>query len=99
MSSFIWITGAMNLVIYQKICYQIIIIKYIIEHLLTRHGFNYKDNKLYTGTPNLGDDGYIYFCVINPTNNTVVPVLKLLTKQYNRINVDPLETYTTYIVK
>ena len=61
--------------------------------------FNYKDNKLYTGTPNLGDDGYIYFCVINPTNNTVVPVLKLLTKQYNRINVDPLETYTTYIVK
>ena len=51
------------------------------------------------GTPNLGDDGYIYFCVISPTNNTVVPVLKLLTKQYNRINVDPLETYTTYIVK
>ena len=34
-----------------------------------------------------------------PANNTVVPVLKLLTKQYNRINVDPLETYTTYIVK
>lgn len=61
--------------------------------------FNYKDNKLYTGTPNLGNDSYIYFCAINPTNNTVVPVLKLLTEQRNRINVDPLETYTTYIVK
>lgn len=61
--------------------------------------FNYKDNKLYTGTPNIGNDSYIYFCAINPTNNTVVPVLKLLTEQRNRINVDPLETYTTYIVK
>lgn len=60
--------------------------------------FNYEDNKLYTGTPNLGKDSYIYFCAISPENN-VVPVFKLYTNHRNRSNEDPLETYTTYIVK
>ena len=63
--------------------------------------FDYKNNKLIDySNLNAGDDKYVYFCAINPANNTVVPVFKMYTiYAINRIDIDQKYTYTKYIVK
>lgn len=52
------------------------------------------------GVFNSGDDGYVYFCAINHTNNTVVPVFKMNGNTIIERNKNvPEDTYTTYIIK
>ncbi len=61
--------------------------------------FDYKMNRI-NGTFNSGDDGYVYFCAINHTNNTVVPVFKMNGNTIIERNKNvPEDTYTTYIIK
>ena len=63
--------------------------------------FDYKNNKL-SDENNLshGDDCYVYFCVINPTDNTVIPVFKMCVDlNINRKIACQKDVYTKYIVK
>ena len=62
--------------------------------------FDYSKNQLVNPTLNGGTDRYVYFCAINPTNNTVVPVFKMYASvNMNRKEVDQKYVYTKYIVK
>lgn len=63
--------------------------------------FDYKNNKLSDKyNLNAGDDNYVYFCAINPANNTVVPVFKMnASLAINRTYIDQKYTYTKYIIK
>lgn len=63
--------------------------------------FDYKNNKTtIISTLNAGDDNYVYFCAINPTNNTVIPVFKMYVNlAMNRKEADQKDVYTKYIVK
>lgn len=64
-----------------------------------RGSFDYKMNRI-NCVFNSGDDGYIYFCAINHTNNTVVPVFKMYGSTVIERNKSvPEDTYTTYIIK
>lgn len=63
--------------------------------------FDYKNNKLSDENQlSHGDDGYVYFCAINPTNNTLIPVFKMCVDlNIKRKNADQKDVYTKYIVK
>lgn len=62
--------------------------------------FDYSKNQLVNPTLNGGTDRYVYFCAINPTNNTVVPVFKMYASvNMNRKEADQKYVYTKYIVK
>ena len=62
---------------------------YGIKKSNTKNSFDYSKNKLVSPTLNRGTDGYVYFCAINPTNNTVVPVFKMYASvSINRKEVD-----------
>lgn len=63
--------------------------------------YDYSQNKItVSGNINQGTNKYLYFCAINPTNNTVVPVFKMYTYiGMNRKEADQKDVYTKYIVK
>lgn len=62
--------------------------------------FDYSKNQLVNPILNNGTDKYVYFCAINPTNNTVIPVFKMYASVViNRKEADQKDVYTTYIVK
>lgn len=65
-----------------------------------KHIFDYSKNQLIDPILNKGTDKYVYFCAINPTNNTVIPVFKIYASVViNRKEADQKDVYTTYIVK
>lgn len=67
----------------------------------SRKIFDYRNNKLsFHNNLNAGDDRYVYFCAINPANNTVVPVFKMNANiAMYRKNAAQEDVYTKYIVK
>lgn len=64
--------------------------------------FDYSKNTVVNTYLSAGNDHYVYFCAINHTNNTVIPVFKMYAdtvSERNNYGYNQSETYTIYIYK